>query len=141
MNNDLERFVKAQETDYCRALSEIKNGYKCTHWIWYVFPVLRGLGRSSTAQYYGLCGLEEAREYIKHPVLGKRLVEISEALLNLEGLTAEQILGSTDAWKVQCCMTLFNAIAPEIDTFRLVLEHYYDGWQEKRTLRMINSES
>ncbi|MDO5401089.1 MAG: DUF1810 domain-containing protein [Eubacteriales bacterium] len=137
MDESLARFLQAQEYTYEVALQEIRAGCKYSHWMWYVFPILWGLGHSEMARLYGLRGADEAKAFIHHPVLGKRLVEITQALLHLDGLTAEQIFGSTDAWKLQCCMTLFQIVAPEEKVFGQVLDKYYQGQHEYRTLNIL----
>ena len=109
---DLERFYKAQEHDYETALSEIKNGRKESHWMWYIFPQVEGLGRSAMAGYYAIKGREEARAYIEDPILGKHLVEISEALLKIKSDHAEEVMGWPDNLKLKSCMTLFAEVAP-----------------------------
>ena len=113
MNYDLDRFVKAQAYDYDAALREIRSGRKRSHWMWYIFPQLQGLGFSSTAQYYGIRDLEEAKAYIAHPVLGPRLKEISEALLGLDTRDPSAVMGYPDDLKLRSCMTLFELAAPE----------------------------
>lgn len=106
----LERFVKAQAEDYARALEEVRRGRKRTHWMWYIFPQLRGLGRSATAHQYGIANLEEARAYLAHPILGPRLLESCAAALCVEGKTAHEIFGSPDDLKLRSCMTLFATV-------------------------------
>jgi len=133
----LARFVKAQEGDYARALREIQSGRKRSHWMWYIFPQLRGLGFSSTAQFYGIRDLEEARAYWTHPVLGPRLVEISEALLALETNDPSRVLGYPDDLKLRSCMTLFELAAPEQPVFGRVLEKFYAGRRDPRTLELL----
>ncbi len=133
---DLDRFLTAQNggyADYQRALSEIKAGRKLSHWIWYVFPQIKGLGFSYNSEYYGVSGLEEAKAYLNHPVLGARLREISEAFLNLDAGSALDILGCPDNLKVRSCMTLFDLVA-EHDIFEQVLTKYYDGEHCPKTL-------
>ncbi|MBO5104540.1 MAG: DUF1810 domain-containing protein [Ruminococcus sp.] len=134
----MERFLKAQETQYINALAEIKNGRKTSHWIWYVFPQLEQLGRSSTAKYYGIKNIDEAKEYISHPLLRERLVEISEALLDND-CSAVKILGYTDAMKVRSCMTLFHCADPSIEVFGRVIDKFYGGQYDKLTLDIIKS--
>jgi len=134
----LDRFAKAQRNDYETALGEIRDGRKLTHWIWYIFPQLRGLGHSYYSRIYGIDGMEEAKEYLSHEVLGERLREITQVLLSLEGLTALDILGETDAMKVRSCMTLFDAVSPE-DIFSDVLEKYYSGSRCRLTQEMLSS--
>lgn len=137
MHLNIDRFLSAQETAYPRALAEIRNGRKESHWMWYVFPQLRGLGRSSTAWYYGIENLEEARAYLAHPILGGRLREISSELLKLPETNAVAIFGWTDAAKLRSCMTLF-ALADETESvFRQVLDWFFDGAQDPQTIRLL----
>jgi len=136
---DLERFVKAQERDYATALAEIRSGFKSSHWIWYVFPQLRGLGMSSMSEFYGIAGLDEAKAYLAHPVLGARLREISAALLAHTGQTAWSILGEIDALKVCSSMTLFDAVEPD-SIFRQVLDAFYEGRRDEKTLALLGRE-
>ena len=133
----LERFVKAQAYDYDTALREIRGGRKRSHWMWYIFPQLQGLGFSSTAQYYGIRDLEEAKDYMEHPVLGARLAEISEALLALETSDPSAVMGYPDDPKLRSCMTLFELAAPEQPVFARVLEKYYSGRRDRRTLELL----
>ena len=137
MGNGLERFVEAQSRDYETALREIQGGRKRSHWMWYIFPQLRGLGYSSTAQFYGLRDLQEAREYMAHPLLGSRLVEISEVLLGLETDNPGAVMGYPDDLKLCSCMTLFELAAPEQPVFAKVLEKYYAGRRDQRTLALL----
>ena len=134
--NSLDRFLKAQEWSYNIALKEIKAGYKCSHWMWYIFPQMRGLGRSENATYYGIKDLEEAKECLNHPVLGARLREITTAFLQLSGVFAKEVLGHTDAMKMLSCMTLFNVVTPK-DIFQQVIDKYYDGRVDRRTLSLL----
>lgn len=138
---DLERFVAAQTGDdgsYEDALAEIQNGRKRSHWIWYIFPQLKGLGNSYRSAYYGISGLPEAQAYLGHPILGQRLREITLALFNLQGVTARQVLGNIDAVKVRSCMTLFDAVSPN-DIFAQVLEKYYAGTRCRRTMNSLKA--
>ena len=135
--SDLEKFVTAQDGAYGTALAEIKAGSKRSHWMWFVFPQIAGLGFSPTAQRYALSGLAEARDYLAHPVLGPRLREISQALLDVEGRTAEQILGYPDDLKLRSSMTLFARAADDPALFEAVLSRYYDG-PDERTLALLN---
>lgn len=135
---NLDRFVAAQQDSYPIALSEIQNGYKRSHWMWYIFPQVAGLGRSSTSQYYGICDLQEAVEFLHHPVLGHNLIEISEALLGLTTNNATEIFGKPDDKKLRSSMTLFAAAGPEYSVFRKVLEKFFDGREDRRTLRILN---
>ena len=136
MASDLSRFVKAQEHDYAQALREIRAGRKRSHWMWYIFPQIQGLGFSSTAQYYAIRDLNEAKAYLAHPVLGPRLKEISEALLELDGLSAHEIFGYPDDLKLRSCMTLFRMADLNCKVFEQVLEKYYDGEPDRRTVEL-----
>ena len=136
MASDLSRFVKAQEHDYAQALREIRAGRKRSHWMWYIFPQIQGLGFSSTAQYYAIRDLDEAKAYLAHPVLGPRLKEISEALLELDGLSAHEIFGYPDDLKLRSCMTLFRMADLNCAVFEQVLEKYYDGEPDRRTVEL-----
>ena len=122
----VERFVKAQEESYGCALREIKNGRKRSHWMWYVFPQLKGLGRSETARYYGIENRQEAKAYMAHPVLGSRLLEISGELLKLESNDANAVFGRPDDLKLKSSMTLFYLVDGN-PTFKAVLDKYFDG--------------
>ena len=133
----LERFVVAQEEAYGKALSEVKNGLKVTHWIWYIFPQLKGLGESYTSRYFGIEDREEAKAYLEHPVLGARLREITTTLLHLNCTTPNIIFGKLDAMKVRSCMTLFNEVA-EDDLFMLVLNKHYQGKKDTITLDLLD---
>ena len=135
--HDLERFYKAQEYDYETALSEIRNGRKESHWMWYIFPQITGLGRSTTAEYYAIKSKEEAKGYIEDPVLGKRRIEISQALFQIESDDAEMVMGWPDNLKLRSCMTLFAEVAPEQPVFRNVLEKFYDGEMDGKTLDIL----
>lgn len=132
----LKRFTDAQEGMYGQALAEVRNGRKVTHWIWYIFPQLRGLGMSYNSHYYGIEGLQEAREYLNHPLLGQRLREITEAFLQQDKRTAREVFGEIDAMKVRSCMTLFNEVADD-DLFRKVLLRYYNGEPDRKTLELL----
>lgn len=134
----LSRFLTAQDSysQYKTALEEIRNGRKRSHWMWFVFPQLRGLGHSYNADYYGIAGADEARAYWLHPVLRDRLLEITEALLLLDGLSARQIFGEVDAMKLRSSMTLFWTATDE-GLFRKVLDKYYEGKMCDSTLEML----
>ncbi len=129
---DLDRFLKAQETDYTAALSEIKNGQKQGQWMWYIFPQIKGLGHSYNSEFYGISSKEEAKAYLEHPVLGKRLREITQALLDNDR-SAEDLLGYPDVLKVRSCMTLFDLVSPN-DIFNDVLYKYYEGQRCDKTI-------
>lgn len=130
---NLERFVEAQKLYYTQALQEVQNGMKRSHWIWYIFPQLAVLGHSNNAKYYGISGYDEAEAYINHPILGKRLREITRTLLTHHKVAAIDIFGELDAMKVRSCMTLFDAVSPD-DVFEQVLDKFYDGTYDKKTL-------
>lgn len=134
---NLQRFLDAQQGDYEHALTEVRNGRKYSHWIWYIFPQLKGLGMSYNSQYYGISGKEEAEAYLAHPVLGERLREITSAFLQLKSKTAEEVFGSLDAMKVLSCMTLFNEVAAG-DLLRQVIDRYYQGETDEMTKRMLD---
>ncbi len=123
---DLERFIEAQNMVYDIALQEIKNGHKRGHWIWFVFPQIKGLGHSYNSEFYGISGTKEAKAYLDHPILGARLREISQALLDCGNPSADDILGFPDVLKVRSCMTLFDMVSPN-DIFKQVLDKYYEG--------------
>lgn len=142
MKEGLTRFIEAQEADYSRALSEIKNGRKASHWIWYIFPQLVGLKRSSMCQRYGIRGMDEAKAYLAEPILRSRLVEICEALLSLDTNDAIEVMGGgemgeTDSSKLQASMTLFDEATESIDVFQKVLNKYFNGEKDDRTLKML----
>lgn len=134
---DLQRFLDAQQEDYQQALAEVKNGRKRSHWIWYIFPQLKGLGMSYNAQYYGISGREEAKAYLEHPILGARLREITKSFLELHGVTAQDVFGSLDAMKVLSSMTLFHEVATKDDLFLSVITKYYQGVPDSRTIEML----
>lgn len=136
--NELIRFLEAQNQVYLKALSEIKEGKKNTHWMWYVFPQINGLGSSETAKYYGIKDMNEATAYLQHPILEKHLVEIAEAVLNLNGKTATQIFGTPDDMKLRSCMTLFANVKNTNPIFQKVLIKYFNGIPDELTLQLIN---
>ena len=136
MRYDLKRFKDAQERVYEKALKEIRNGHKDTHWIWYIFPQLKGLGYSSTSNYYGITSKEEAEAYFNDPLLSARLRQIAEALLELEENDPVRVLGGIDAQKLQSSMTLFDQISGH-DVFEKVLDKFYRGERDRRTLEML----
>jgi uncharacterized protein (DUF1810 family) len=137
---DLNRFLHAQEGDYHRALAELRNGRKRSHWIWYIFPQTDGLGYSSTAKHYAIKSLDEAKAYLAHPVLGPRLVECAEAMLGIENRTANEILGSPDDLKLRSCATLFACVSPAGSVFERVLEKFYVGERDDKTLGLVGVE-
>lgn len=137
MDNNLSRFVIAHQRDYQRALAEIKNGRKYSHWMWYIFPQLRGLGRSSTSDYYGIQDLDEAKAFLQDNYLGTHLLEISNVLLQLSCNDARIVMGRPDDMKLKSSMTLFSVAAPQEQVFRAVLEKFFRGKPDYRTLRML----
>ena len=126
---DLERFVRAQDEHktYAQAVAELRRGQKTSHWMWFVFPQIAGLGHSPMAQAYAIADLAEARAYLAHPVLGPRLVECAEIVLTHQDSTAEQILGGIDAMKLRSSMTLFARATEDQPVFAAVLDQYFDG--------------
>jgi uncharacterized protein (DUF1810 family) len=135
--HDLARFVEAQAGDYATALAEIRAGRKRSHWMWYIFPQIDGLGFSSMARRYAIKSLDEARAYLDHPVLGPRLVEITEAALAVEGRSAHEIFGSPDDMKLRSCGTLFARAASEGSVFSRLLDKFFDGKPDVRTLELL----
>lgn len=133
---DLERFVKAQEESYETALNEIKQGRKRSHWMWYIFPQIKGLGHSPIAQYYSIQDKNEAENYLKHPILSKRLVEISEELLKLDNDNASEVFGYPDDMKLKSSMTLFYLVS-ENNVFKKVLEKFFCGKLDERTIEIL----
>jgi uncharacterized protein (DUF1810 family) len=134
---DLSRFLQAQEGDYDRALAEIRAGNKRTHWMWYIFPQLDGLGFSPTARHYAIKSLAEARAYLEHPVLGPRLRECAEAAVGVEGRSASAIFGSPDDLKLRSCATLFACVSPPGSVFERLLDRFYGGGRDDKTLRLL----
>ena len=131
----LDRFVAAQDDgSYRAAVAELRAGRKTSHWMWFIFPQLAGLGRSATAQHFAISSLAEARAYLRHPVLGPRLRECTALLADLDGTSADQVLGSTDAMKLRSSLTLFMAAAPDEPLFRDVLAQYFGGAADQLTL-------
>lgn len=137
---DLSRFLEAQAPDYERALAEIRRGRKASHWMWYVFPQFRGLGRSAMAQTYAIGSVGEARAYLAHPILGPRLVECCAAVLAVSGRSAHEIFGSPDDLKLRSCATLFAAISPEGSIFRQVIDKDFGGKEDESTRRLMREE-
>lgn len=140
MSNIIEtgllRFLDAQNEDYSLALSEIRRGMKRSHWIWYIFPQIKGLGFSYNSEYYGISSLQEAKDYLNHELLGKRLIEITASLLLHRGKNIEQIMGTIDAVKLKSSMTLFDIVQPG-NVFGEVLDEFYSGERCRRTLEFI----
>ncbi|OZM79665.1 DUF1810 domain-containing protein [Pseudonocardia sp. MH-G8] len=134
---DLERFVDAQDGVYEVALSKLRRGRKTGHWMWFVFPQIEGVGYSPMAQQYAISGLDEARGYVAHPVLGPRLVECARVVAGTTGRTAHEIFGSPDDLKLRSSMTLFARAAPDRAEFQHVLDRYFDGELDERTLERL----
>lgn len=136
---NLERFLEAQEQSYQNALEEIRNGRKESHWMWYIFPQIKGLGSSSMSNFYGLKNLEEAEAFLSHPILGKRLVEICTVLLGLDESDAYSIFGSPDHLKLKSCLTLFSQVENTNQIFEQLLSKYFNSKYDEITLSMIDS--
>ncbi len=136
MDQDLSRFVSAQDGVYPQALAELRRGAKASHWMWFVFPQIAGLGRSAMAQAYAIGSADEARGYLAHPVLGPRLLEATQAVTAARG-SAEAILGGIDAIKLRSSMTLFAAVADHPTPFRAALERFFDGADDPATLALL----
>ena len=136
---DLRRFVDAQAPTYADAIAELTAGRKRSHWMWYVFPQYAGLGRSAMAERYAIRSLDEAKAYLRHPVLGPRLVECANAVLALKGPTAHEIFGSPDDLKLRSSATLFSRVAEPGSVFHRIIERYFDGKPDGRTLQLMSS--
>jgi uncharacterized protein (DUF1810 family) len=134
---DLARFVEAQEDVYVRALAEVRAGRKRSHWMWYVFPQVAGLGFSEMSRRYAVSGRDEAIAYLRHPVLGPRLVECCDAVLGVDGRSAHDIFGSPDDTKLRSCCTLFAAASPPGSGFHRVIDRYFGGESDEQTLRIL----
>ena len=135
--HNLSRFVHAQEDDYTPALSELRSGRKRSHWIWYIFPQIDGLAFSSTSKRYAIKSAAEAKAYLDHPVLGPRLMECAGALLRVAGKSATEILGSPDDMKLKSCATLFACVLPAGSVFDRLLEKYYRGGRDSKTVQLL----
>ena len=135
--HDLQRFVDAQDAVYADVVAELRRGRKASHWMWFVFPQLRELGRSATARRYGIASAEEALAYWRHPRLGPRLLECVELLLAVPGRSALQILGAPDDLKLRSSLTLFERVAPEQPAFARALDRFYGGARDPRTLELL----
>jgi uncharacterized protein (DUF1810 family) len=139
MPYDLERFVLAQRDIYAGVLAELRRGRKASHWIWFVFPQIAGLGRSPTSQHFAIRSLDEARAYLADPVLGSRLHECARIVLATAGRTPEEIFGSLDAMKFHSSMTLFHRAAPEDPLFGQLLDHYFEGVADEGTDALVQA--
>jgi uncharacterized protein (DUF1810 family) len=140
LQNNLNRFIDAQKTDYAIALSEIKNGRKRSHWMWYIFPQIHGLGFSETSIFYSIKNVAEAEAFLHHPVLGPRLIEICNELLALETNNAHQIFGSPDDVKLKSSMTLFALLTGTSPVFQLVLDKFFHGMKDTKTMEILSEE-
>jgi len=134
---DLQRFVVAQAPLYTQVSAELAAGAKASHWMWFIFPQLRGLGRSSTARHYGIVSLAEAQAYAMHPLLGARLRQCCDVLMAVQGRTALQIFGPIDALKLRSCLTLFERAAPDEPLFGRLLNRFYGGERDAATLQLL----
>jgi uncharacterized protein (DUF1810 family) len=134
---NLDRFVSAQERSYDTALKELRSGHKRTHWMWYIFPQIDGLGHSPTAKFYAIKSPEEARQYLEHPVLGPRLLACAEAVLSVERRSASEIFGFPDDMKLKSSMTLFASVAEPGAVFVRILDKYFHGEHDQRTLELV----
>lgn len=139
MSMCIDRFLEPQKTSYAIALGEIRSGRKASHWMWYIFPQLRGLGQSTSAWYYGIEDLDEARAYLEHPVLGQRLREITQAALDLSETDPMKIFGWPDSMKFRSCMTLF-ALVSEDDLFTKALGKFFGGQEDPMTLELLKQK-
>jgi uncharacterized protein (DUF1810 family) len=138
---NLRRFVDAQEPSFAGALSELRGGRKRGHWMWFIFPQIHGLGRSVTAQFYAIQSLGEAQAYLAHPVLGPRLHQCAEALLGIGGRSVADIFGSPDDAKLRSCMTLFARVSDEGSVFHAVLDQYFSGQHDPKTLAILGRDA
>jgi len=134
---DLNRFLEAQVADYERAFTEIRSGRKASHWMWYIFPQFAGLGTSPTARRYAIRSIEEAEAYLRHPVLGARLIECAQATLDVTGRSALEIFGSPDDLKLRSCATLFAAVSTAGSVFDRLIEKFFQGEPDERTRKLI----
>jgi uncharacterized protein (DUF1810 family) len=135
----LDRFVRAQDSTYAAALAEIRSGRKRSHWMWYVLPQIAGLGFSAMSQRYAIRGVAEARAYLAHALLGPRLIECVEAMLTIEGRSAHAIFGSPDDLKLRSCATLFAHVTPPGSVFERLLDQYFEGQRDARTLELLRT--
>ena len=135
--NDLNRFVQAQEETYDQALAEIRSGRKRSHWMWYIFPQYDGLGFSETSRRYAIKSIAEARAYLRHPILGPRLIECVQALLGIDGLSAHEIFGSPDDMKLRSSATLFAHVSDAGNVFEQVLQKYFDSKPDPKTMQLL----
>ena len=134
---NLRRFLEAQESVYSTVLAELRGGQKRSHWMWYIFPQIAGLGYSSTSQYYAIKSEEEARQYLKHPVLGARLLECAKTVLDVDGRSASEIFGPPDDLKLRSSMTLFAQVSDPDSVFARVIDKYFHGKRDDKTLALL----
>jgi uncharacterized protein (DUF1810 family) len=138
---NLERFVAAQKSVYSTVIEELESGTKISHWMWFIFPQVEGLGKTETAKYYAIKSLDEAKSYVAHPLLGKRLQECIELVLDIDGKSANAVFGYPDNLKFKSSMTLFLVAAPHIDLFQRAINKYYDGQRDRVTIQILNDSS
>lgn len=138
-HKDLVRFLEAQNHVYLKALDEIKSGQKRSHWMWYIFPQINGLGSSENARFFGIKSLDEATAYVQHPILGKHLIEITKALLTIEGKSASDIFGYPDDLKLHSSMTLFSKVENADPVFNEVIRKYFNGVLDQGTLKILGT--
>lgn len=136
---ELERFIQAETKDFAIALTEINNGEKKSHWMWYIFPQLTGLGSSVMSQHYAIQSTAEAKAYLNHPVLGPRLIQCMKALLEIDGRSAHEIFGFPDDMKLRSCASLFAGITPKGSVFECLLEKYFHGERDRKTLDLLKN--
>ncbi|GAB4381283.1 MAG: DUF1810 domain-containing protein [Elainellaceae cyanobacterium] len=136
--HNLNRFIQAQAADYERALTEIKSGRKRSHWMWYIFPQLDGLGVSAISKQYSIKSIAEAKAYLNHPILGSRLIECAEATLSVDARSAHEIFGSPDDIKLRSCATLFAYVSPVGSVFDQLLDKFFQGERDPKTLHLLN---
>ena len=140
MADDLDRFVTAQQPVYDQVLAELRRGRKVSHWMWFIFPQISGLGQSPMSERFAIHSIEEARAYLAHPVLGPRLRECAGAVLAVKDRTAEEVFGPIDARKLRSCMTLFDRAAPSEPLFRQVLDRWFGGMPDDKTDILLTSQ-
>ncbi len=136
-DKNINRFLSAQQDIYPHVINELQNGKKTSHWMWFIFPQIEGLGSSPTSIKYAIKNIEEAKEYLNHPILGKRLLECTNIIAQTENKTADEIFGYPDTMKLRSCLTLFNFIAPEQKVFADVLKKYFNGEEDEQTLSIL----
>ncbi|MBK0369842.1 DUF1810 domain-containing protein [Flavobacterium agrisoli] len=139
MQHNLNRFLQAQTNTYATALEEIQNGQKQSHWMWFIFPQIAGLGFTDYNIFYAIKNIKDAQAYYNHPILGKRLIEISEAILQVQNKTALEILGKPDSRKLKSCMTLFLQLPNAAPIFQKVLDKYYNAAQDEKTIEILKT--